>query len=73
MAKTQAIVYKQDRSIATYGDNRPFVRSKRYLVTVIDRNPDSEVPDKIADLPTAVSLRHYAWSNLNHSVYQLHF
>src|SRR4051812_34274733 len=36
------IVYKRDDSQTDFADNRPYSRTKRYQVTVIDRNPDSE-------------------------------
>lgn len=44
-----------------------------YQVTVIDRNPDSLIPGKIASLPMCKFDRHYKAENLNHDVYNLYY
>ena len=43
------------------------------LITFIGQDPDSGVPDKIAELPMCSFSRHYATSNLNHDVFTLFF
>jgi hypothetical protein len=43
------------------------------MVTVIDRNPDSELPDKVEELPFCRFDRFYATENLNHHVFNLFF
>lgn len=67
------IVYKRDDADTQFADNAPYLINKRYQVTVIDRNPDSEIPDKVAALPTCVFDRAYVKNNLNHDVYNLYF
>lgn len=67
------IIYKRDDADTKHADNQPYNRRKRYQVTVIDANPDSEIPDKIADLPLCEFDRFYTADNLNHDVYQLFF
>lgn len=67
------IVYKRDDENSKFADNLPYSRKKRYQVTVIDRNPDSEIPDKVAQLPSCIFDRFYTAENLNHDVYQLFF
>jgi len=49
------------------------MNKKRYKVTVIDPDPDSLIPDKVASLPSAVFNRFFAANNLNHDVYNLYF
>lgn len=71
--KYPCIIYKRDDSRVAHANNAPYNRRKRYQVTVIDRNPDSDIPDKVADLPLCVFDRFYAADNLNHDVYQLFF
>jgi hypothetical protein len=53
--------------------NKPYLRQKRYLVTVIDPNPDSIIPDKVAQLPKCIFDRFYTADTLNHDVYKLFF
>lgn len=67
------IVYERDYAKTEFADNKPYKHSKRYLVKVIDRNPDSDIPDKVAALPTCVFDRSYAADDLNHDVYKLFF
>jgi hypothetical protein len=67
------IVYNRDRAITRFADNNPYKRVKGYQVTVIDRDPDSEIPDKIAGLPQCLFDRWFVVDNLNHDVYTLFF
>ena len=67
------IVYSRDASWTEHADNRPYARLKRYQVTVVDRNPDSELPDMVEDLPSCRFDRHFTASDLHHSVFTLFF
>lgn len=67
------IVYKRDDIRVQHADNTPYNRHKRYQITVIDRNPDSDIPDKVGALPLCTFDRFYTADNLNHDVYQLFF
>lgn len=67
------IVYKRDFANTEFAGNKPYKHMKRYQVTVIDPNPDSLIPDKIAALPMCVFDRFYTADNLNHDVYKLFF
>lgn len=67
------IIYKRDYAITEFAGNDPYLYTKRYMVTVIDRDPDSAIPDKIAGLPLCSFQRHYTADNLNHDVFILFF
>lgn len=67
------IVYSRDSADTIFADNEPFSITKRYMVTVIDRDPDSDIPDEVARLPMCTFNRWFAADNLNHDVYQLFF
>lgn len=67
------IVYKRDLARTQFAGNSPYRYTKRYQVTVIDRDPDSEIPDKIAALPRCTFDRHFAADNLNHDAFTLYF
>lgn len=67
------IVYKRDSAETEFADNKLYRHTKRYQVTVIDKNPDSDIPDKIADLPLCSFDRFYTADNLNHDVFNLFF
>lgn len=67
------IVYHRDSLDTIFADNKPYKTDKRYQVTVIDANPDSDIPDKVAALPQCTYDRFYTADNLNHDVYNLFF
>lgn len=67
------IVYQRDDVDTKFAGNAPYSRTKRYQVTHISRNPDSDVPDKIAALPMCTFNRFFVADNLNHDVFSLHF
>lgn len=67
------IIYKRDYAQVQFADNNPYRNTKRYMVTVIDRDPDSAIPDKVAALPMCIFNRFYTADNLNHDVFNLFF
>jgi hypothetical protein len=71
--KYPCIVYARDSSHAVRADNELYLHTKRYMVTVIDQNPDSNLPDKVEELPLCRFDRFYANENLNHHVFNLFF
>ena len=68
-----AIVYQRDSQNSTYADNKPYNNETRYLVTVIDKDPDSEIPGKVAALPKSSFSRHFVADYLNHDAYSVYF
>ena len=67
------IVYRWDREATKFADNQRYRGVKGYQVTVIDMNPDSEIPNKIAKLPMCMFDRFFTSDNLNHFVYNIFF
>lgn len=71
--KYPCIVYSRDHADSKFADNSPYRLTQRYLVTVIDGNPDSATPAKVAALPMCTFNRFFPANNLNHDVYTLYF
>lgn len=67
------IVYERTDADTKYADNCPYHYTKAYQVTVIDRNPDSNLPDKVAQLPMCRFARHFTADNLNHDVFIIYY
>lgn len=67
------IVYTRDNALTRFAGNLPYRYTKRYQVTIIDRDPDSLIPDKVAALPMCTFDRSYVADNLNHDVFSLYF
>jgi hypothetical protein len=67
------IVYQRDRANTEFAGNSPYRYTKRYQVTVIDKNPDSVIPDKVKNLSMCLHDRFFVADNLNHDVFILYF
>lgn len=71
--KYPAIVYSRDDIKTDFADNRPYKNMRRYQVTVIDKDPDSDIHEKLLDLPRCSYDRFFAAEDLNHDVYNLYY
>ena len=69
--KYPAIVYSRDDIQNTFADNSVYIQKHMYQITVIDKNPDSEVVKKVSLLPMCGFDRHYVADNLNHDVFTI--
>lgn len=67
------IVYSKISEKPIYADNGIYTNRDRYLLTIIDRSPDSQIPKRVAKLPLCRFERQYKAKNLNHIVYNLYF
>lgn len=67
------IVYSRDDVDVIFADNDPYRLLTRYQVSVIDQDPDSEIPHRVASLPKCRFNRFYTSDNLNHDVFTLYF
>lgn len=67
------IVYKRNLIDTDFADDKPYKNTKRYSITVIDKNPDSEIPDKVAMLPMCRFDTHFTSENLNHDTYNIYY
>lgn len=67
------IVYQRYNAVSSFADGSPYIHTKRYQVTVIDADPDSPIPDKVAALPMCLHNRFFVVNNLNHDVFNLYY
>lgn len=67
------VVYERDRIETDFANNTPYSHRKRYSVTVIDKDPDSLIPDKIACLSMSKHDRHFVSDNLHHDVFTIYY
>ena len=71
--KYPAIVYGLEDIKNTFANDRVYLSKRKYLITVIDEDPDSEIVEKVSQLPTCKFNRHFESDNLNHDVFILEF
>lgn len=67
------IIYHLDDRGTDHADNLPYRLTKRYQVTVMDRNPLSTIPDVVQRLPQCAFERRYVVSGLYHDVFNVYF
>ena len=71
--KYPAIRYTRDDILTEQANNNPYIQSTAYQLIVIDEDPDSEVVERVKQLPKCRFERHYAADNLNHDVFILYY
>lgn len=71
--KYPCIIYRRSNGHTSFADNNPYKFIPSYTITIIDKNPDSDLIDKVAALPTATFDRHYTYENLNHDVFVIFY
>lgn len=67
------IVYRRNNIDTIFAENSPYHLTNQYMVTVIDRDPDTGIVAQVAALPQCKYQRHYAVDNFNHDVLLLYF
>lgn len=67
------IRFKETKWDEKHADNKIYLKSKGYQVTIIDENPDSELPDNLSNSLMCQFDRTYVADNLNHWVFNLYF
>lgn len=67
------IIYERDTIDTRHANNKLYKMTNRYSVTVIDRNPDSSIPNSVMSLPLCSHNRFFTSDDLNHDVFTLYF
>lgn len=71
--KYPCIIYQFDSYSTDNADDILYREEKRYQVTYIDKNPDTNIPEILHRLEYCYFDRFYTSSNLNHYVFRLYF
>lgn len=66
-----AIVYKLSNVSNKFANNSVYKQNPGYMVTVIDKDPDSEIVQNLSMLPQCKFDQHYTSDNLNHDVFTI--
>ena len=68
-----AIVYGLDDIESTFANDGVYLYKRKYQVTVIDKDPDTDLVEKVMNLPMSRFERHYEKDNLNHDVFEIFY
>lgn len=66
------IIYKFSNSEIFYADDKPYLCLDRYVVTVIDTDPDSELRDRVKLLKKTRLDRSFVSDHLYHYVFSIY-
>lgn len=73
MMKYPAIVYGRSDIKNNFANDSVYKQTCAYEITVIDKNPDSEITKKVSMLPMCRFNRNFKSDNLNHDVFTLYY
>ncbi len=68
-----AIRYSRSRINNTFANNSVYTQNDSYEIIVIYRDPDSDLPRKISQLPKCRHDRHYVAENLHHDSFTIYY
>lgn len=72
--KYPCIVYERSKVKSNRANNRIYASRKAYMVTVIAKDPDSDLIDKVVEcFPYVDYNRHFTSDNLNHDVFTIYW
>ena len=67
------IRYKRDNIVSKHADNINYNNTDRYLLIIIDKNPDNSVIEKLLELSMCSFETHYEVDGLNHDVLSIYY
>lgn len=71
--KYPCIIYERVSYSSRRADDSDYITHKRYTVTLIYKDPDSDLPDKVEALPMCMHDRHFVRDNLHHDIFTVYW
>ena len=71
--KYPAVKYERGRIDNNHADNIVYSQNTSYTRTVISKNPDEPIVEKISKIPTCEYDRDYIVDNLYHTVFKIYY
>lgn len=71
--KYPAIVYERSDIPNKFANDEVYLQTIKYKVTIIDKDPDSEVVERMSKFKTARFEKHYVVDGLNHDTFTIYY
>lgn len=68
-----AIVYELNNIKSIKANNQNYKNNKCYSVTLIHKNPDNDIVEKLVDFPFSRLNRTFSSNNLHHYVFEIYY
>ena len=67
------IVYNRSTDYINRANDKLYMKEKLYRVTVMDKNPDSDIADRLQELPWAVIISRDVIDNIYHTTLNIYY
>lgn len=67
------IIYEKEDINTDYADDKTYSKTSEYLLTVIGMDPDTNIPERLLEMPYCTFDRRFIQDNLYHDVLRLYF
>lgn len=71
--KFPCIIYEHDSNDVRPANDKKYSKIRRYQVTIIDKDPDTEIPERLDELRFATFNRRFTADNMNNIVYTVYY
>ena len=71
--KYPAVKYEREKIENNHADNMVYSQNTFYTITVISKDPDEPIVEKISKIPTCEYDRGYMIDNLYHTVFKIYY
>ena len=71
--KYPAVKYERGRIDNNHADNIVYSQNTSYTITIISKDPDEPIVEKISKIPTCEYDRDYIIDNLYHTVFKIYY
>ncbi len=71
--KYPAIVYERSDIPNKFANDEVYLQTIKYKVTIVDKDPDSEVVERMSKFKTARFEKHYVVDGLNHDTFTIYY
>jgi hypothetical protein len=71
--KYPCIIYSLSNMDKIFADNKSYLNKKSYQLIIVDKNPDSQIPNKVSELEYCHFNSFYASEGLNHFVFTIYY
>lgn len=68
-----AIVYERSDIPNRFANDNVYLQVIKYKVTIVDRDPDSEIVTRMSKFKTARFDKHYVIDGLNHDTFTIYY
>ena len=67
------IIYSRSKRKNFFSNGKIYMGMNQYLITIVDKNPDSLIPEKVRELPYCAFSTHFTTDGLNHDIFTIYY